>query len=191
MYGKLLSQPDGRSMGVPPEGRPHRAVFCGDGAERGRPEGHPGYGRGGNRYIRQQIEVAEGRTTEVIVGMARDLPEPPPAPLQPLVTVRTERTRAPRPTWRLILGGASLSAGALVIGIGANALQLMNTCLDPGPLAPTALCGSRLQPANFSIGAIAGGLLLVGGGITLVAQPGRWQTTDTFTYSPAEPSPTR
>jgi hypothetical protein len=138
--------------------------------------------------IRQQIEVAEGRTTEVIVGMARDVPEPPPPPLQPLVTVVTERTRMPRPTWRLILGGASLSAGALVLGIGANALQLNNTCLDPGIADPMALCGSRLQPTGFGIGAIAGGLLMMAGGISLIAMPGRWQTTDTFTYAPAEPS---
>ena len=32
--------------------------------------------------VRQQIEVSEGRTTEVIVGMAHDLPEPPPMALR-------------------------------------------------------------------------------------------------------------
>lgn len=141
--------------------------------------------------IRQQIEVAEGRTTEVIVGMAPDLPEPPPMALRPTVRVATERTRLPRPTWRLILGGAALSAGALVLGTGADALQLGNTCLDPGFAAPGALCGSRLQPTAFSAATITGGLLLIGGGIALIAAPGRFQTTDTFTYSPAEPVPKR
>lgn len=141
--------------------------------------------------IRQQIEVAEGRTTEVIIGMAPDLPEPPPLALRPTVRVAAERTRLPRPTWRLILGGAALSAGALVLGTGADALQLGNTCLDPGFSAPGALCGSRLQPAGFGAASITGGLLLIGGGIALIAAPGRWQTTDTFTYSPAEPVPKR
>ncbi len=136
--------------------------------------------------IRQQIEVAEGRTTEVIVGMAPDLPEPPPMALRPLVRVATERIRLPRPTWRLILGGAALSAGALVLGTGADALLLSNTCLDPGFSAPGALCGSRLQPATFSALAITGGLLLIGGGIALIAAPGQAQLIDTFTYSPAE-----
>ena len=138
--------------------------------------------------VRQQIEVSEGRTTEVIVGMAHDLPEPPPMALRPEVQVATERTRKPRPTWRLVLGGAALSAGALVLGTGADALQLGNTCLDPGFQAPGALCSSRLQPASFGIGTITGGLLLIGAGITLIALPGPWQKIDTFTYSPAEPT---
>lgn len=121
--------------------------------------------RAGHQPYVQQIDVKNGETTHIEAALV---------PQGSVATVPTPPTpasdRAHRRT-RLILwaaGGASVVAGAVLLGFGASALAANGSCATPG-LTDLSLC-RRVYDTALPGGVMTavGGALIVGGGVALM-----------------------
>lgn len=138
--------------------------------------------------VNQRIDVSENRSTDLVITLAAEQPEPDPAPLRilPTVTMKTERVFAPRENWRLVLAGAGLGVGGLMMGLGINALQVNGECIHEVGLNAMTYPDGRC-PTVYNTGGVGGSLLglgitlVVGGGI-IAALPGRPRKVDTYTF---------
>lgn len=116
----------------------------------------------GPRQVR--VEIAGHRPE----ARAVEVPADGAVPLQvDLAAVVVRMERRPRPRWRLITGGVTITAGAVLMGLGASALATSGTCKDPPPsgmgecnfLYDTTAIGAGLFGAGVVLG-IAGGVLM-------------------------------
>ncbi len=145
--------------------------------------------------VNQRIDVSENRSTDLVITLAAEQPEPDPAPLRilPTVTMKTERVFAPRENWRLVLAGAGLGVGGLLIGLGINALQVNGKCIQEVGFNAITYPDGRC-PTVYNTSGVGGSLLglgitlVVGGGI-IAALPGRPRKVDTYTFQ-LEPAKT-
>lgn len=91
-------------------------------------------------------------------------------PRKPKVILMKEEL-APRPLWRLALGGTFLGVGLTGIAIGAYGLGVNGKCVDD-PIAPKMVCSEVRQGLPTGLGfLISGSLVAVAGAIT-IALPG-------------------
>lgn len=93
--------------------------------------------------------------------------EPPRAPAPAVVTERVERRPARRPVWRLALGSAGIGAGLLLGGLGVSALAVNGQVIDAAGPTPMRLYST----AGVGAGILAGGAVLLAGGVVLLALP--------------------
>ncbi|MFO0575230.1 MAG: PEGA domain-containing protein [Polyangia bacterium] len=104
---------------------------------------------------------------------------PPPAAMRDLAAVRSSvESRAPRPRWRLITGGASLALGAVLIGLGASALAVDGQCSSDTPASALA-CRSTYASGTYGAALLGVGAAVGAAGAALMIWPGR---------KPAEPA---
>lgn len=100
--------------------------------------------------------------------------EPEPAPLAappPAPKLNVPPPRAPRPIWRLAVGGVGIGIGAGLIGLGASALAVDGQCIGtPPPLQP---CKLDFDTIGIGAGLTVSGVVLLGAGVVLLAIPGR------------------
>jgi tetratricopeptide (TPR) repeat protein len=76
--------------------------------------------------------------------------------------------RAPRPRWRLALGGVAAGAGLGLLGGGIYALTQDGKCLDE-PVPPQQVCNQIYASSGIGLGlSITGAALLVGGAALLI-----------------------
>jgi hypothetical protein len=108
--------------------------------------------------------------------------EPPPAPLDPRAgQFSVQDFIHSRPRWRLGLGLGLSGAGVLLVAIGAGILAVNGTCVSP---APGGLCNAMVNAEGqyvtlvsnsigTGVGVLVPGILLLGGGVTLIVLPGK------------------
>lgn len=119
---------------------------------------YPGY-----QTAHQTVEVSEGAPTELRITLQREVAA---LPLVPPPT-----GRAPRPRWRLALGGALLGVG-LAVGIaGAVGIARDSSCAVAAEV-PGDPCPKLYDTLGIGAASVAGGLLLMGTGGLLLALPG-------------------
>jgi hypothetical protein len=116
---------------------------------------------------RALVEAGQAQLVRVELGLAPIEPEPPPVPLTP-----RERLRAPRPRWRLVIGGLAIGGGLLMSGFGVSALSTNGACTTPS-VAPMSACGYLYSTAGVGGGLLAAGLVLSLGGAGMMAWPGQ------------------
>lgn len=116
-----------------------------------------------------RIEADETLTREVVLAKASEPPAAtPPVAAPPVSAVQRPRTR---PAWRLVAGGAGLTAGVLFIGFGARALSIDSQCIDE-PMPPKLQCLQRYDTLNVGGGLTGAGVALAVAGGLLLALPG-------------------
>lgn len=127
----------------------------------------------------QDVIVAQERPSELHISLdAVEPPEPPPAALVP-PAFRRVTIRERRPTWRLALGGVAIGGGALTAGFGLAMGWLDQRCEpDLSQPAPTTPCAFRYHTQPAATVVSGAGLLLIAGGIVLVAIPGKKRTLE-------------
>lgn len=136
---------------------------------------HPGH-----EPVRRTVRVAAEKTAALTATLpAIPPPPPPPSPPPPVAPppAPPRWERAPRPRWRLGLGGSALflgvtlgALGGLVLGINQN-----NNCPPPMPMTePPPGCDMETMRTQFNLGAslIPIGSALAVTGIVLLAVPG-------------------
>lgn len=113
------------------------------------------------------VEVKEDLTAEARVPL-RDSPEPElePSPACPVCASPPSPPLPPparTPTWRVATGIVALSAGVLMVGIGAPALALDGRCADE-PIMLSAVCTELYQtlPLGGALTGVGGGLVIAG-----------------------------
>jgi hypothetical protein len=122
----------------------------------------PGYQRQSLRVV-----VSEGKAARYLLSLESE-PEPEPEPLLDGGKLRRER----RPTWRLQAGGSLLGIGVGLLGLSAWPLALDGTCQRP-PAVATDPCVNLYETRAPGLAlSIAGGALMITGGILLLI-PGR------------------
>lgn len=97
---------------------------------------------------------------------------PPAAPQMPMeaaktgLVVRQERPlRGRRPAWRIATGITSGVLGVGLVGFGASALSVAGQCIG-------SPCLTQYDTVGAGAGLVAGGIILIGGGMLLLALPG-------------------
>jgi hypothetical protein len=94
--------------------------------------------------------------------------------------------RAPRPLWRMLLGGGLVAGGASMLIPGAYNLGVDGKCVDE-PMAPALNCPTLYAGVTTGAPLVAVGLLTIAAGVVTIALPGK------FIYRPvfqgAEPPP--
>ena len=121
-----------------------------------------------------QLNVEAGQVATVAAQLTTpsdDVPEPsptlPPPPPKAIV-YRTEV--APRPKWRLALGGSLIGAGAVVAGFGVSALSVDG---NPAPcLNGVTVCRRIYDTKSVGRGLVVLGVAAVVGGVVTIALPG-------------------
>ena len=147
---------------------------------------HPGY-----RELSQPIVVEEGKPAQLRVRLEPQvtLTAGPTNPLSRVQRVHFVEL-APRPTWRLLLGGGLIAGGALTAGFGAGALAVDGQCLQPA-IAPAQQCEHRYQTMPLGVGLVSAGAAVSLLGVVLMAVPGpRRHYESTVTLSPCAASGT-
>ena len=107
-------------------------------------------------------------------------------PKQPSIIVMKEE-RAPRPLWRMLLGGGLLAGGVGMLIPGAYNLGVDGKCVDD-PVAPALNCPTLYAGKTTGAPLLAVGLFTIAAGVVTIALPGK------FIYRPvsvqgAEPPP--
>lgn len=120
--------------------------------------------RDGYHKKNASVTVEEGKTASLQLTL-----EPGSDRAPPRFVTRTEIL--PRPRWRLALGGAAIGVGVVLAGFGGSALAVDGRCV-PGSYVGDN-CPNVYTTAGVGSGLIVGGVLLVAGGVTLVAIPGK------------------
>lgn len=125
----------------------------------------PGY-----RTQHATLEVKEDKTSALQVDLAPlpVAPAPPPPPKAMGLVTRT--VVMPRPRWRLAAGGAALGVGAVLAGLGSSALSKNGQCVPDSYVGMD--CQNLYTTDGIGAGLLVGGVLLLGGGVTLLALPG-------------------
>lgn len=130
-----------------------------------------------------QITVNAGQVA-LAEAVLRDLPEPAPAPLLPVIeppaqkeilVARTRTVREPRSRLQIGLGAAAMALGLGVGGLGIRAITIDGSCLDP-PASPGGTCREIYQSKPVGVLMLVLGGALLTGGTVLVALPGRTRT---------------
>lgn len=123
---------------------------------------YPGY-----KPKQATLNVQPGQTASLKLELERE-PVPTFVTPPPVVT-RTEIL--PRPRWRLGVGAAASALGVALVGFGGSALSVNGSCV------PDSFVGGQCQNIYMTTGVgsglIVGGVLLVAGGVTLLALPGK------------------
>lgn len=117
----------------------------------------------GRQPVTRDLEVQAGQPLTVNLELPSELA------LNPSLAVPTKRllVQAPRPRWRLALGGLALGAGAVLVGLGAAGVHMDGECVPD-----SILCRQVYDTAPVGGGGIAtGAALMIGGGV-LVGLPG-------------------
>lgn len=118
----------------------------------------------GHQAVTRELEVQAGQPLAVNLELPAEL----------ALTSRTQNppmlrrvVQAPRPRWRLALGGVTIGAGALLVGLGVAGMRKDGDCVpDDTP------CRQMYDTGTVGIGSIAtGAALMIGGGV-LIAVPG-------------------
>lgn len=116
--------------------------------------------RGHDPVVKQVEVVADAETA---LQFALNAPEPDPSPLIPGAPLPPPT----RPRWRLIAGGVTLGAGAVVLGFGISALVLNGRMVERDPGAPMGVYNT----GSVGAGLTAVGVGLLAGGAILIALP--------------------
>jgi hypothetical protein len=148
----------GRALGTTPTRRPY---FTGPVEVTLK---YPGY-----KTKRATADVQEGQTANVKLELDKEvlpaLVAPPPVVSRTVVL--------PRPRWRLGVGAAAQALGVALGGLGGSALSVDGHCV------PDSFVGTQCQrlytTTGVGSGLIVSGVLLVAGGVTLLALPGKRQ----------------
>lgn len=120
--------------------------------------------RDGYQDLQRGIELVEGQTTALSLSLDPK-PEPPPPPLLPVSAARGKRS-----TLRLLLGGAAIAGGAVLLGYGISGLVLNNHCEDLS-IVDTSQC-AQIYRTGTAGGVLLGlGIALSGTGVVLMALP--------------------
>lgn len=139
--------------------------------------------RPGYRSERRPLEVRGGQPERVefdLAPLSFDRPEP-----------RYIWQRQARPRYRLILGGASIAAGAVLLGFGSSGLALDGSCSAADRIPATGECRFVYQTAAPGAALVVVGGVVVAAGAVLLALPGerrRVLVPDEPTASPAPAS---
>lgn len=145
-----------RSLGATPTRRPY---FTGPAEVTLK---YPGY-----KPQQATVTIEEGQTASLKLELAR---EPVPAFVAPpKVVTRTEIL--PRPRWRLGVGVAASALGVALVGLGGSALSVNGSCVPDSFVG--GQCQSIYMTTGIGSGLLVSGLLLVAGGVTLLALPGK------------------
>lgn len=118
---------------------------------------HPGY-----QAERRSIAIANRESTELHVQLQKTLPP----------QVRWQR--APRPKWRLLLGGVLVGVGLGIAATGAVGLVRSGQCVD-SPMLDGAACKTLYQTAAIGGAGVGVGAAVTIAGAVLLALPGPWQ----------------
>lgn len=122
---------------------------------------HPGY-----QPAREQVEVKDGKPTELHLQLQRtELASPEPK----VPTDKRPTGRAPRPRWRLALGGSLLGVGLALTIAGVTGIASDNTCAVLTVSEPCPKVYNTLAVGSVALG---GGLLSMGAGAVLLVLPG-------------------
>lgn len=112
------------------------------------------------------VDVTDGGTGVLRVDLSK--PVAPLAVAPPIAPTPVLQGRAPRPTWRLALGGVALGGGALLTGFGISALAVDGGCVS-GAMGP---CARVFETRNVGLGLTVSGAALIGTGLVLMIVPG-------------------
>ena len=115
----------------------------------------------------------------------------PPLPEPRATVTRPAASRAPRPRWRVGLGAALTSVGAVVLGFGIAGLAVDGRCTQSPIAAPNGeLCPSGRVVNSSGVGAalIAAGVVTVGLGASMWSLPGA-RAAEVQATSPASIDP--
>lgn len=118
----------------------------------------------GRQAVTRELEAQAGQPLTVNLELPEELVLKPKAQAGP---VQRLSVQAPRPRWRLALGGLALGAGAVLVGLGAVGVLKDGECV-PDETA----CRQLYDTKAVGGGGIATGLALVIGGGALIALPG-------------------
>lgn len=121
----------------------------------------------------EKRDVTLGAGEERRLDVALSAPEPPPAPL----IRRFEQRRAPRPVWRLVLGGVMAAGGVTTGAFGIGALSIDGQCNTPGPDV-NSTCQLLYRTGTIGGILLGAGVALTASGITLMALPGPMRTVE-------------
>lgn len=142
---------------------------------------HPGY-----QELTQPVLVEEGKPSKLSVKLE---PALPPTALVP--AMRAQRVwlaeLAPRPRWRLALGGGLIAGGVLTAGFGAAALSANGACVAPA-VPPAQQCEQRYATLPLGAGLFGAGAAVSLIGVILMAVPGPRRVFETtVTMQPCPP----
>lgn len=125
--------------------------------------------RRGYATEQRQVVVSDGKEAAVHVQLQRaasvEDPAPPPRPAERELPLG-------RPRWRLALGGTMLSLGVGLALTGAVGLAKDGQCVE-APAVENAACPRLFTTQTIGAVGIGLGAALIGGGIALIAIPGR------------------
>ncbi|MFT3754936.1 MAG: PEGA domain-containing protein [Pseudoxanthomonas sp.] len=139
----------------------------------------------GHRPISRPIVVEEGKPAKLQLRFESELGATaglgdPATVVQPVRFVE----QAPRPAWRLLLGGGLIAGGLATAGFGAGALAVDGQCLRPA-VAPAQQCDQHYQTTSLGLGLVGAGAAVSLAGVVLMAIPGPRRTfASTVTLAP-------
>lgn len=118
----------------------------------------------GRQAVTRELEAQAGQPLTVNLELPEELALNPQALTKPTQRLSVQ---APRPRWRLALGGLALGAGAVLVGLGAVGVIKDGECVPD-----ETRCQKLYDTKAVGGGGIATGLALLIGGGALVAVPG-------------------
>lgn len=119
--------------------------------------------------------------TSVVNPNPTDAPVPGPVvPQNPILLPTldpqpTDLNHAPRPLWRLTLGGIAVGSGFLMASFGISGLAVNGQCSQIP--SEGEICNGSYSTVGVGGGLLGAGLTLAAGGIVLLAVPGRQART--------------
>lgn len=119
----------------------------------------------------RDVTLADGEQRQVEVQLTQ--PEPAPAALPKPPVLR----RTPRPAWRIAVGSLMMAAGLVSAGFGIGAASINGACTQTA-VSPGGECRELYSTGGLAAGLITTGLLVTGGGVVLMALPGRMRLVE-------------
>ena len=127
-------------------------------------------------------EVMDGKSSELEVNLKPGVTLPPPPPPSKFDIQFMPRTiQHPRPFWRWLVGGGTVAAGLILLGVGGSAIAESSNCSISVPCG-----GMNGEPFYYRNSTSAGnamvsiGVLLIAGGGAMIAIPGSKEQSDFF-----------